>query len=75
MFRPKWLALWLAGAPTTNLDLLPSGAGPLRQVTDFGKTATEITRRVSWSPDSQYIYASVWHMDGDVVLLLNLLQD
>ncbi|HTM86900.1 MAG TPA: protein kinase [Terriglobales bacterium] len=70
----KWLVLWLADGPTTNLYILPSDGGPLRQVTDFGKTATEITRRVSWAPDSQYIYASVGHMDGDVVLLLNLLQ-
>ncbi len=70
----KWLALWLADGSTINLYLLPSSGGPLRQVTDFGMTATEITRRVSWSPDSKYIYAAVARIDGDVVVLTNLLQ-
>jgi len=70
----KWLALWLTDASTTNLFLLPAGGGRLRQVTDFGKTPTEITRRVSWSPDSKYLYASVARIDADVVVLVNLLQ-
>jgi hypothetical protein len=46
----------------------------LRQVTDFGNGATEIARRVSWSSDSKFIYAAVARIDGDVVLLANLLQ-
>lgn len=70
----KWLAVMLADSDTTNLYLLPTGGGPLRQVTDFGKTATEIARRVSWSPDSEHIYAAVQRMDADVVVLTNLLQ-
>jgi Tol biopolymer transport system component len=70
----KWLALMLADGFTTNLYLLPTSGGPLRQVTDFGKTATEIARRVSWSSDSKYIYAAVARMDADVVVLMNLLQ-
>ncbi len=70
----KWLALWLTDASTTNIYLLPAGGGRLRQVTDFGKTPTEITRRISWSPDSKYLYASVAHIDADVVVLTNLVQ-
>jgi Tol biopolymer transport system component len=70
----KWLALWLADGSATNLYLLPGSGGPLRQVTDFGKTSTEIARRVSWSPDSKHIYAAVARTDADVVVLTNLLQ-
>jgi len=70
----KWLAMMLADGATTNLYLLPTHGGPLRQVTDFGNAATEIARRVSWSSDSKYIYAAVARIDGDVVLLTNLLQ-
>jgi len=70
----KWLAIMLADGVTTNLYLLPTAGGPLRQVTDFGQTATEIARRVSWSSDSKYIYAAVARMDADVVVVQNLLQ-
>ncbi len=70
----KWLALMLADGATTNLYLLPTAGGPLRQVTDFRPTATEIARRVSWSSDSKYIYAAVGRMDADVVVFVNLLQ-
>ena len=70
----KWLALMLADGPAKNLYLLPTSGGPLRQVTDFGSTATEIPRRVSWSPDSKHIYAAVARMDADVVVLTNLLR-
>ncbi|MBZ5646593.1 MAG: serine/threonine-protein kinase [Acidobacteriia bacterium] len=70
----KWLALMLADGVTTNIYLLSTSGGPLRQVTDFGKTATEIARRVSWSSDSKHIYAAVARMDADVVVIMNLLQ-
>jgi Tol biopolymer transport system component/DNA-binding winged helix-turn-helix (wHTH) protein len=70
----KWLAVMLADGPATNLYLLPTAGGSMRQVTDFGKTPTEIPRRVSWSPDSKHIYAAVTRVDADVVVLTNLLQ-
>jgi Tol biopolymer transport system component len=69
----KWLALMLADGPTVNLYLLPTTGGPLRQVTDFGNSATEIARRVSWSPDSKHIYAALTHIDADVVVISGLL--
>jgi len=70
----KWLALMLADGPAKNLYLLPTAGGSLRQVTDFGNTATEIPRHVSWSPDSKHVYAAVARMDADVVVLMNLLR-
>lgn len=70
----KWLALMLADGFTTNLYLLPTNGGPLRKVTDFGQTAIDIARRVSWSSDSKEIYAAVARTDADVVLLSNILQ-
>jgi Tol biopolymer transport system component/DNA-binding winged helix-turn-helix (wHTH) protein len=70
----KWLAVMLADVPATNLYVLPTAGGPMRQVTDFGKAPTEIPRRVSWSPDSKHIYAAVTRVDADVVALTNLLQ-
>jgi Tol biopolymer transport system component len=70
----KWLALMLADGFTTNIYLLSTRGGPLRQITDFGKAATDIARRVSWSADSRHIYAAVARSDADVVVLSNLLQ-
>jgi len=70
----KWLALMLADGFTTNLYLLAASGGPLRQVTNFDSTPTDIVRRVSWSSDSKHIYAAVGRMDADVVLLANVLQ-
>jgi hypothetical protein len=45
----------------------------MRQITDFGQRSVAIVRRVSWSPDSKYIYAAVADTDADVVLLEGLL--
>ncbi len=70
----KWLALMLADGFTTNIYLLSTRGGPLRQITNFGNAATDIARRVSWSADSRHIYAAVARSDADVVVLSNLLQ-
>jgi Tol biopolymer transport system component len=70
----KWLATPLIDGATTNLWLLPAGGGPLRQITDFGKRSTLIVRRVSWSPDSQQLYAAVAESDADIVMLEGLVQ-
>ena len=43
--------------------------GPMRQITDFGRRAILIARTVSWSSDSQSVYAAVAEMDADIVLL------
>ena len=69
----KWLALTLTDGGATNLWALPTTGGPLRQITDFGQRRTFIARRVSWSSDAKFIYASLGVGDADVVLLDGLL--
>ncbi len=57
----------------TNLWLLPTAGGKLRQVTDFGQVRTFIVRRVSWSSDDRFIYAAVGEGDADIVAFDGLL--
>jgi Tol biopolymer transport system component len=65
----KWLALPLTDGPVTNLWLLPTAGGPLRQVTDFGQRPTYIARRVSWSTDGKAIFAAFGEGNADIVLI------
>jgi Tol biopolymer transport system component len=67
------LAMPLTDADTSNLWIIPTRGGSLRQLTNFSKRPIVITRRVSWSPDSKYLYAAVAESDSDVVLLKGLL--
>jgi Tol biopolymer transport system component len=69
----KWLALTLTDGGVTNLWALSTAGGPLRQITDFGQRRTFIARRVSWSSDSKFIFASLGEGNADVVLLEGLL--
>jgi eukaryotic-like serine/threonine-protein kinase len=69
----RWLSAPLTDASTTNIWMQPTDGGPLRQVTDFGDRPTLIVRRLSWSPDSEFIYAAVADIDSDIVLLDGLL--
>ena len=46
----------------------------MRPVTEFGRRATLIARRLSWSPDGQSLYAAVADLDADVVLLDGLIR-
>jgi Tol biopolymer transport system component len=69
----EWLAMPLTHADKSNLWIIPTAGGSLRQLTNFGKRPIVITRRVSWSPDSKYLYAAVAESDSDVVLLNGLL--
>jgi serine/threonine protein kinase len=62
------LALQLMDGATTNLWALPTDGGPLRQLTDFGDRAIMIVRSISWSADSQHLYAAVAESETDVVL-------
>jgi hypothetical protein len=63
----------LIDGATTNLWILPTAGGPMSPVTDFGERSVMITRNVSWSRDSQHIYAAVAETQTDVVLLDGLL--
>jgi serine/threonine protein kinase len=67
------LATLLRDGATTNIWLLPTGGGPMTPVTDFGDRFVTMTRSVSWSRDSQHIYAAVAENRADVVLLDGLL--
>ena len=69
----NWLAAPLLERGTTNLWAMSVHGGTMRQITDFGQRSVAIVRRVSWSPDSKYIYAAVADTDADVVLLEGLL--
>ena len=46
----------------------------MRPLTDFGDRSVIIGRRVSWSPNSRFIYAAVADTDADIVLLDGLLR-
>jgi hypothetical protein len=65
----RWIAMPLKDGTTTNIWAMPTNGGPMRQITDFGRRAILIARRVSWSADSQSVYAAVAEMDADIVLL------
>ena len=69
----NWLAMPLGDGPSSNIWIQPTAAGAMRRITDFGRQATFITRRVSWSPDGKSIYAAVGKGEADIVLLNNLL--
>ena len=68
----KWLATSLIDVPTTNLWALPTSGGPLQPLTDFGDRSTLISRSVSWSTDSQYLYAAVAESQTNIALIKGL---
>jgi len=68
----KWLAVLLTDGPTTDIWSQPTGGGPMRRITNFGRQATFITRRVSWSSDGHSVYAALGKGEADIVLLSNL---
>jgi serine/threonine protein kinase len=68
----KWLALLLTDGASTDIWAQPTAGGPLRRITDFGKQATFIARRVSWSSDGKFIFAAEGKGESDIVLLSHL---
>ena len=69
----KWMALPLNDNLGTNLWLISTTDGSMRRVTDFGDRRTYIARRVSWSSDGKFIFASLGEGDADIVELDGLL--
>ena len=67
------IATSLHDGGTANLWVLPTDGGPMQPVTDFGERIVVIARSVSWSADSQSIYAAVAEIGTDIVLLNGLL--
>ncbi len=70
----QWLAMPLADGATSNLWALPATGGDLKQLTDFGERSIVIARSVSWSADSQFLYAAVAETETDIVLLDGLIR-
>ena len=70
----KWLTMPLSDGATSNIWVQPTSGEAMRPLTDFGDRSVVIARRVSWSPDSKYLYAAVADTDADIVLLAGLLQ-
>src|SRR5260370_18463961 len=68
----KWLALLMTDGPTTDIWVQPTAGGSMRRITDFGRQATFITPRVSWSSDGHSIYAAGGTGEADIVLFSNL---
>jgi hypothetical protein len=69
----QWLAMPLVEGATTNLWVLQTAGGALKPLTDFGDRSIVIARSVSWSADSQYLYAAVAETETDVVLFDGLI--
>jgi Tol biopolymer transport system component/DNA-binding winged helix-turn-helix (wHTH) protein len=69
----RWLALPLNDGASTNLYLVSTADGTLRQVTDFGDRRTFIVRRVSWSSDDRRLFAAVGDGDADIVQIEGIL--
>ena len=65
----KWLATSLIDGHTTNLWAIPTSGGSLTPLTDFGDRQTLISRSISWSPDSQYLYAALAESQSNIVLI------
>ena len=65
----RWLAAPLKDRGTTNVWIISTKDGSLRQITDFQQRATTIGRQVSWSSDNKYIFAALVETDADIVLL------
>jgi Tol biopolymer transport system component len=68
----EWLAMPLIDGSTTNLWAVSTSLGEWRQLTDFGSRNVVIARRIAWSRDSRYLYASVSDVDSDIVMLAGL---
>jgi Tol biopolymer transport system component len=70
----QWLATSLIDGGTTNLWALPTSGAQMKPLTDFGEQSVTIARSVSWSADSQYIYAAVAENDTDIVFIDGLIR-
>jgi serine/threonine protein kinase/Tol biopolymer transport system component len=70
----KWLALPLVDNGISNIWAVSTVDGTFRQLTDFGRRATFIARRLSWASDSRSIFAALGEGESDVVLLAGVVE-
>ena len=69
----RCLSTLLKDGAATNIWLLPTDGGPMKPITDFGDRSVLIARSVSWTHDSQHIYAALNENQTDIVLLDGLI--
>jgi serine/threonine protein kinase/Tol biopolymer transport system component len=69
----RCIATTLYDGGTTNLWLMPTAGGPMKPATDFSDRTVVMARSVSWSVDSQFVYAALAEIRTDIVLLDGLL--
>lgn len=69
----KWLVMPLDDTKGTNIWVVSTADGKLRQITDFGQKRTFIARRISWSSDGKWVFAAVGEGDADIVQMDGLL--
>lgn len=70
----KWLVMPLDDDLGTNIWIISTTGGKLKQVTDFAPKRTFIARRISWSADGKWLYAAVGEGDADIVEIEGLLK-
>jgi Tol biopolymer transport system component len=70
----QWLAVPLVDGATSNVWALPTPGGPMKQLTDFGDRCNVIARSVSWSADSQFLFAAIAETETDIVLFDGLIR-
>jgi Tol biopolymer transport system component len=70
----QWLAVPLVDGATSNVWALPTSGGAMKPLTDFGDRCTVIARSVSWSADSQFVFAAVAEIETDIVLFDGLIR-
>ena len=68
----RWLSMPLMDGATTNIWLLPTSGGSMKQITDFGNRAITIARHAAWSADGRHVYAAVAETETDIVLFEGL---
>ena len=69
-----WLAAPLVDGATANICAWPTAGGPMKALTEFGDRTIQIARAISWSADSQFVFAAVAETDTDIVLYGGLLR-
>jgi Tol biopolymer transport system component len=69
----KWLVMPLDDDLGTNIWIVSTAGGKLRQITDFAPKRTFIARRISWSADGKWVFAAVGEGDADIVQIDGLL--
>jgi eukaryotic-like serine/threonine-protein kinase len=70
----KWLVMPLDDGLGTNIWVMSTAGGKLRQITDFAPKRTFIARRTSWSSDGKWVFAAVGEGDSDIVQMDGLLK-